>query len=1000
MSLTHSVTYLQRFLLVVIGVLAFSGLNAQTVSGTVTSSTDGSPLIGATVLVKGTTTGAFTDDDGKFSVTAGSDATLIISYVGYSRVEIPVGGRSTVNVELAASESTLDEVVVTGYSTQKAKEVTSSITSVKAEDFNQGNVSDPTQLIQGKVPGLQISRPGGDPNGGFTIRLRGVSSLGANQAPLIIIDGVIGAELQTVDPNDIQSVDVLKDGSAAAIYGARASAGVIIITTKKGLPGRATVDYNGFVSSETVAGRVSVATPEEFVQYGGPDLGGSTNWIDEMTRNAISQAHNLSLSGGNAQTTYRASLNFRDQQGVAIGTGFQQLNARLNLTQKAINDKLTLTMNFSSTNRDSDFGWLEAFRYGSTYNPTAPIRFGDETDPNFDAQLNDRYGGYFQQVNFDYFNPVAMLEQNINEGTFSRVLMSGRANYELIDGLSADIFYSQQRTNGNQGQYRSRSSYWIGADRGGLANTFNNESFNQLLETTLRYNKAFGNTTLDAVGGYSYQQRVFQGFGAEGGRFLTDAFSYNSIGAGQDFDLGNGNVYSYKNSDLLISFFGNVGLNIDDTYFVRAALRRDGSSTFGDNNKWGLFGAASAGVTLSNLFDIANVDILKLRAGYGITGALPPSSYLSLLRFSPVSNFFYNGEFVPAFGPSLNANPDLRWERKTEINVGLDFELFDYKVFGSLDYYNRVTEDLLFFIPVPVPPNQAGFTWGNIGDAVLRNSGIEFLLGYRMEKGNFSWEPTLNFATYNIILDTTGVTDAPFTFFRDETGLFFDPNTSPGAPGLNNDPSVVAIAGGPLGNFWGLTYTGVDDNGNFTFEDIDGDGIAGVDAAGNVDPDDEGIIGNGVPEFSIGFQNQFKIGKLDIGFFFRGDFGHEMVNHYRVFYESLGARSVDNLVITEYFNPELTGNPLFSSHYVEKADFIALDNATIGYTFDMGNTALRNLRFYVTGQNLFYITNYSGFDPNVRWTDSNTGSPLAPGLDRRNLYSRTRTITVGVNVGL
>lgn len=993
MSLTHSVTYLQRLLLVVLGVIAFSGLNAQTVSGTVTSSTDGSPLIGATVLVQGTTTGAFTDDDGKFTVTAGSDATLIVSYVGYERVEVPVNGQSTVNVELAASESTLDEVVVTGYSTQKAKEVTSSITSVKAEDFNQGNVNDPTQLVQGKVPGLQISRPGGDPNGGFTVRLRGLSSLGANQSPLIIIDGVIGADLQTVDPNDIQSVDVLKDGSAAAIYGARASAGVIIITTKTGIPGRATVDYNGFVSSETVAGRVSVASPDDFVRLGGPNLGGNIDWVDEMTRNAISQAHNISLSGGNAQTTYRASLNFRDQNGVANTTGFQQLNARLNLQQKALNDRLTLNLNITSTNRDSDFGWLEAFRYASTYNPTASV-FADANDP-----LVDVYGGYFQQINFDYYNPVAILEQNINEGIFKRLLMSGRANYKLVDGLSVDLFYSQQRTNGVQGQYRAKDSYWVGADRNGLARRQTDEGFNQLFESTLKYNKSFGGASVDAVAGYSYQQQVFEGFGAEGGNFLTNAFSYNNLGSAKDFNEGLGSVYSYKNSNLLISFFANAALNIDDTYFLRASVRRDGSSTFGANNKWGIFPAFSGGITLSNLFDIGGVDILKVRAGYGVTGALPPSSYLSLLRFGQQGNFFFNGEFVPAFGPSLNANPDLRWERKGELNAGIDFELLDYTLFGSIDYYNRVTQDLLFNIPVPVPPNQAANTWGNIGDAVLRNSGVELLLGYKLESGNFSWQPTVNFATYSIILDTTDVADPAFAFF-DDSGQTFDFSTSPGAPGLNNDPSVVILAGQPIGNFWGLTYEGVDENGQFQFTDIDGDGIAGVDADGNVDTGDEGIIGNGVPTFSLGFQNQFKVGNLDFGFFFRGDFGHEMVNHYRVFYEPLGARSVDNLVITDYFNENLTATPVFSSHYVEDASYVALDNATIGYTFDMGATAFRSLRLYVTGQNLFYITNYSGFDPNVRWNDPNTGSALAPGLDRRNTYFRTRTFTVGVNVGL
>ncbi len=999
MSLKHSVTYLQRLLLTVIGVVAFGSLNAQNVTGTVTSSTDGSPLIGATVLVKGTTTGAFTDDEGNYSVTAGSDATLIVSYVGYERVEIPVNGRSKVDVGLLSSESTLDEVVVTGYSTQKAKEVTSSITSVKAEDFNQGNVSDPTQLVQGKVSGLQISRPGGDPNGGFTVRLRGLSSLGANQSPLIIIDGVIGADLQTVDPNDIQSVDVLKDGSAAAIYGARASAGVIIITTKKGIPGRATVDYNGFVSSETIAGRINVASAEDFVNlYGGPDASPGqnteTDWLEEMTRNAISQAHNVSLSGGNAQTTYRASLNYRGQNGVAKTTGFQQLNARLNLQQKAINDRLTLSLNITSTNRDSDFGWLEAFRYATTYNPTAPIRT-TEDDPLFDT-----YGGYFQQINFDYYNPVAILEQNVNEGTFKRLLMSGRANFVLVDGLSADVFYSQQRTNGIQGQYRAKRSFWVGADRNGLANRFTDESLNQLLETTLRYNKSFGSTSVDAIAGYSYQQRVFEGFGAEGGNFLTDAFSYNNIGSGQDFNEGLGNVYSYKNSDLLISFFANASLNLDDTYFLRASVRRDGSSTFGADNKWGIFPAVSGGVTLSNLFDVNGVEILKLRAGYGVTGALPPSSYLSLLRFGQQGSFFFDGEFVPAFGPSLNANPDLRWERKGEFNVGLDFELLDYTVFGSIDYYNRVTEDLLFNIPVPVPPNQASNTWGNIGDAVLRNSGIEVMLGYKLQRGNFSWEPTFNLATYSIILDTTDVEDPEFAFFND-SGQTFDFSTSPGSPGLNNDPSVVILAGQPLGNFWGLTYEGVDDNGQFIFTDVDGDGIAGIDASGNVDTDDEQIIGNGTPEFSLGFQNQFRFGNFDLGFFFRGDFGHEMVNHYRVFYESQGARPVDNPVITDYFNPGLVATPVFSSHYVEDASFICLDNATIGYNFDMsGSGAFRSLRFYVTGQNLFYITNYSGFDPNIRWNDPNTGSALAPGLDRRNTYFRTRTFTVGVNVGL
>ncbi|MDP5172430.1 MAG: SusC/RagA family TonB-linked outer membrane protein [Bacteroidia bacterium] len=997
MSIKHSVTYLQRFLLLVLGVIAFGSLQAQTVTGTVTSSQDGSALVGATVLVKGTTTGAFTDENGKFSLNAASDATLIVSYVGYERIEVPVNGQSTVNVALASSESTLDEVVVTGYSTQRAKEVTSSITSVKAENFNQGNQNDPIGLVQGKVPGLQISRPGGDPNGAFTLRLRGLSSLGANQEPLVIIDGVPGANLQTVDPNDIQSVDVLKDGSAAAIYGARASAGVIIITTKKGLPGRATMNYSGFVAVESVAGVPSMATPAEFVQYGGPDLGSETDWIDEITDNAISQTHNLSLSGGNAQTTYRASVNYRDQEGVAINTGFQQLNARLNLQQRAINDRLTIDMNISTTNRNSQFGFNEAFRYASTYNPTAPTA----QDPN--SPIFTNYDGYFQQINFDYYNPLAILEQNINEGNLKRLLVTGRANFKLVDGLSVDAFYSQQRTNELFGQYYDKQSYWVGADRNGLASRTDNESFNELFEGTLKYAKTFGKASLDAVGGYAWQEITFEGFRAEGGNFLTDAFTYNNLGASKDFLDGIGSVSSYKNNSLLISFFANASLNIDDTYFLRASVRRDGSSRFGANYQWGIFPAVSGGVTLSNLFDLPAVNILKLRAGYGITGALPGESYLSLLRFSQQGSFFYDGGFVPAFGPSRNANPDLRWERKGEFNIGLDFELLDYSLFGSIDYYNRVTSDLLFNIPVPVPPNQAPNTWGNIEDAVLKNSGVEVLLGYKFKRGDFSWSPTFNFASYSILLDTTGVTGSDFTFFRGGQS-FFDFSTSPGAPGLNSDPSVIVLAGQPIGSFWGLTYTGVDENGQVTYLDLDGDGIAGVDAAGNVDDEDQSVIGNGVPDFSLGLQNQFKIGNLDFSFFFRGDFGHEMVNHYRIFYESPGgSRSVDNILISDFFNPDLKSTPLFSSNYVENASYVSLDNASIGYNFPMKGSAFTNLRLYVTGQNLFYITNYSGFDPNVRWADTVdpfNPNPLAPGLDRRNTYFRTRTFTIGVNVGL
>ena len=970
-----------------------------TVTGVVSDS-EGEALIGANILEKGTSNGTITDLDGSYSLTVSEGATLLFTYTGFTDQEVVVGGQNTINIVLEAG-TLLDEVVVTGYGTQKSKEVTSSITSVKAEDFNQGAIQDPISLIQGKVPGLNISTVGGDPNGSSEIRLRGVTSFGANASPLVVIDGVIGGSLDNVDPNDIESIDVLKDGSAAAIYGTRASSGVILVTTKRGQSGNTKVDYNVYATNESIAKKVPTLSASEFASIRpGSNRGSSTDWVDEVTRAGLTHVHNLSLSGGTGKTTYRASLNYRDVEGVGIVDGFNQLNGRLNLSQTAMNDKLKIDLNVSATQRDANFGFNEAFRYATLYNPTAPARFneGDE--------LFERFDGYYQEINFDYFNPLAILEQNINVGETNDLLLSGKATYDVAEGLSVSAFVSKQKESGLFGQFFDKNSFFRGEGRNGLASRQTFDRDQTLFEATLNYTRELSDgLELTALGGYSWQEISNQGFNATVGDFISDDITFNNLGFGLDVGNGQANVGSFRNQNRIIGFFGRANLNFGDDFFVSASVRRDGSTRFGDNNKWGTFGAISAGANLVNLLGINGPDQLKLRVGYGITGADAPGDLLSRFRFDNAGSFFFNGNFVSAVGPNQDPNPDLKWEVKKEVNAGLDFAFGDYKWVGSLDVYSRTTSDLILpNLPIPQPPSQSGRITANLEDVELKNTGVELSLSYNHVGEGFTWTPTLNFASYNTRIEQVEAPDARFAFFQ-SGGQRFDPSTSPGAPGLNDDPSVVVTANAPLGQFWGFKYEGIGDDGQFIFEDVNGDGA--LDAA------DEQVIGNGLPDFSLGFQNQFNFGNVDFSFFLRGDFGHQLANMWRVFYEPVGngSREIENIVSTKFFDDGLTATPIFSSYYVEDASYVALDNVTLGYTFDMAEgSSFSNIRLYVNARNLFYITGYTGADPSVRYQDfgatSNganrnltNGNPLAPGIDRRNNYFRTKSFTVGASFG-
>jgi TonB-linked SusC/RagA family outer membrane protein len=703
--------------LVFLGVLLFSNFafSQTTVTGTITDESTGEGLIGASVLVVGTSTGTITDFDGKYSLNVPEGYnTLEFSYTGYSTQRIEIGAQTTIDVALSAGEL-LEEVVVVGYGTQKEKEITSSVTSVDAKDFNQGPITDPAQLLQGKVAGLQVYNRGGDPNSANVIRLRGISTVGANAEPLVVIDGIIGASLANVDPNDIESISVLKDGSASAIYGSRGSSGVILVTTRSGSSNldRVQFTYNGQVGASSAFNSVPVMNREEFLATGGTDLGADTDWTDEVTRTGITNVHSLAAAGGFGNSTFRISGNYRDADGILEGSGFDQFNARLNFSTKAFNDRVSLDFNSSFTNRNSDFGFREGLRYAVLYNPTAPVMGADAPFPF----ASEQYGGFFETLGlFDSFNPVSIINQNRNFGKRNEFTYGARLRYRLTDNIELTGRVASQNTTNNNRQYYPTTSLFRGnatsPTRKGRADFYNDNRNFQLYEAYGRYTGNIGRSDLTVTAGYSYQQSNFESSFLQLGDFPDNSQNFsNLIEASQD--LQNAGFIS-ANSDAspdekIIAFFARANYTINNAIFLNASVRREGSTKLGADNRWGIFPAFGVGVDLNNYLSINNVDQLKLRVGYGITGALPGPNGLS----QPIRQIVNGDDGSVSTELIRAANPDLKWEEKAELNFGVEFAMDRFT--ATLDLYNRDISDFILERTVDVAIYQVDRRWENAG---------------------------------------------------------------------------------------------------------------------------------------------------------------------------------------------------------------------------------------------------------------------------------------------
>ena len=955
----------------------FSGtIYAQQISGNISDETG--PLPGATVIVQGTSTGTVADFDGNYSISASTGDVLVFSFVGFTAQEVTVGNQSTIDIVLMASNE-LEEVLVTGYGSQQQKEITSAVVSVGSESFNKGAINDASELLQGKVAGLTIYNRGGNPNTTSTIRLRGLSTIGANSSPLVVIDGVIGASLDNVDPSDIESFNVLKDASAAAIYGSRGSSGVLLVTTKKGQAGVSELTYSGQFSTSGVANQIDVMSPGEFVAAGGRDLGSQTDWLDSVTRQAFTQIHNVSASGGAGNSTYRVSANLREAEGILENSGFDQFNARLNFNTTALNDKLKIQLNTSFTQRDQENGWNESLRYATLYNPTAPIYAVDSPYAFNGAQ----FGGYFETLGlFDSYNPVSIINQNINNGERKTVNYGLNLTYEVTDNITAYFNTAIQSNDYANRIYFRTTSLWNnndnygGADspvRKGAAEIYEQNSDFQLNELYATWKKSTENMNLTVTAGYSYQKENFNQVFFSLGDFPGDEIDYiDAIEYSQDLlNAGQVSANSDKNPDTEIdAFFARLNMTINNNIFINASLRREGSTKLGADNRYGTFPAISIGADLAQMLDLSGVQQLKPRISYGVTGNLPQGVGLA----QEIRGWSWGGG--GSAGGSTNllraANPDLKWEEKSELNFGIDLTMDKFS--ASLDVYQQETKDLILNRVVDAAIYGFDRRFENAG--TISSDGFELALNYDVSD---NWNT-------GIVLSSNKATLDEYVQDADTFGNL-------GSPGQNSTNVTRVKVGEEIGQLWGPVWDGTVTNGSQNFKDLNGDGQLVVGQNNALDDNvDFAVLGNGIPDFEIGWSNQITIGEYTINAFFRGAFGHSLVNTFRAFYEPrVGSQKSYNYINTELANNDIK-NANFSSLYVEEADFFKLDNLTIS------RPVTGNIMLSLNVRNAFVITDYTGSDPEPALFDLLDGNLLAPGIDRRNSWYSSRSFTLGLNV--
>jgi len=971
---------------------------AQTVSvsGTVTDASNGDALPGVNVSLKGTTVGAITDLSGAYTIqVSGENAELIFSYVGYATQNILVNGQTTINASLAVEDNTLNEIVVIGYGTAKKGDITSSVSSVKQSDFTKGSVQDVGQLIQGKVAGLTIYSVSGDPTANTQIKLRGNSTLfGTSTNPLILIDNVPG-DFNSVAPEDIESVDILKDGSAAAIYGTQGTNGVILITTKRANKmGINSLSYSGYTSTSQISNKLDMCTAEDIRKQiasglipADKDFNGNTDWLKEITRTPISHEHNLTYKGGNEGTNYLVNINYRYSEGIFKKSDNKRTNIRGDINHYMFNNKLKINLGLISRYEDyTTTGDGYSFN-GYTYRqalinfPTQPIKNAD--------------GSWYEQPGFfNYDNPVARLEESNGKNSSQWNRANATITFTPAPGLDLSALMSYSKYDQTRGYYETKNH--ISTVRGhlnGYASNGTTQSIDRLLELTANYTKAIGQHKFTGLLGYSYKDNDYYGFWQTNTDFPTDQFGYTDIVLGKGIKEGiiNAGMGSTKRQTNLIAFFGRATYNFNDKYLLMGSLRYEGASQLvGTDHPWGFFPSISAGWRISNesfLKDIEFIQDLKLRVGYGVTGSQPIDLFLAVPSLAYGNNFYSNGQWISTLQPSRNPNPNLKWEEKKETNIGLDYGFMRGRINGSIDYYSRKIDGLLFNYTVPVPPNLVTTTLANVG--VMKNSGLEVLLNIvAVKKTDFDWTTSFNFST-----NKNELVSLSNDIYKSSTGYINDGYT--GEPIQTYTHRVEE--GGPVGNFYGWKVVDVTDDGHWIYEDADGNHLTNTQGFARTDANKK-VVGNGLPKAYVGWNNNLRYKNFDLSISMRGAFGFQILNFDRMYLENTKTVQYNRLLSAydKVFGKAIlsTDEDLeFNSYYIEDGDYWKIDNITLGYNFKFGNVkAIKSARIYVSTINTLTLTKYNGIDPEVQIDG------LEPGNDYRDKYPTTRIFTFGVNL--
>lgn len=959
-------------------------LNAQEaiqVSGVVTDES-GAFLPGVNVVLKGTVTGAVTDTEGRYNLSGVSpDGWLVFSFIGFENVEVEVGGRSSIHVVMKESGMSLNEVVVIGYGSMNKRELSSSIVNVNREDFLQGAVNNPMELVSGKVAGMNVVTPAAaNPNQGASVQVRGATSLIASNDPLIVIDGIPGGDLRNISPQDIESITVLKDGASSAIYGTRGANGVILVTTRQGsgVAGTVNVTYDSWFGINLANNKPDILSPDEFRRSRrGHDYGASTDWYDELLRDfSYDNNQYLSVDGRTERGHYAASFNYKKATGLDIANERKEIGARFSITQRAIDDLVEFSGSLNGRKVNELWGDNGQFDNAITINPTMPI-FNED-------------GSYYHPTSpTGARNPVEELTSRVRGGDRIYLLANSGVKVSLIKSavhnLTTGVTYSLQYNDLNQHDFVPSTTAESEQEGYRGRSTLQYQKWhNQIFEWLTSYDYENNGHNIKAIAGYSYQDFTWESRWMENRDFSYDNFLWHNMQSGSFLGEGRAGMTSGKSLSKLIGFFGRLNYNFNDVVFTSASLRHEGSTKFGYENKWGYFPAASVAVELANtgLINNSNINSLKLRASYGVTGRSDFDAYRSISTYSSGGQYYMDGAWVTGYGPGINPNPELKWEKGVNTNIGVDF-MFWNRLSGSVEVFDRSSNDLLYTYQAPQPPMIYNTILVNVG--TISNKGLELALnGDVVKAGDFSWHSAINYSYGTTELETLSneVYHASYLELYQK-------------PGVGTSEFLFRVEEGQkIGQFYGYEHAGISTNGDLLIYNKDGEMIP----KGSETLEDKRFIGNGVPSSFLSFNNTLKYRGFDLSIFLRGAFGFDIMNYrrYGMGLKMSGTANVLREAYTEYADVTKDG-AFLSSFFLEKGDYLKVDNVTLGYTLPMRenleNRFIGRIRAFASAKNIYTLTGYSGNDPSIVQVNG-----LEPGVDTGSAYPTALQLSMGLTI--